>query len=128
MESRSEIPHFFVWPAWQLLVFDDDAPDYAESIKNLLRLHHPPFTAQEEKGVTTCSIERLPADRMADFCGEYFTTLALYDLSRQWIAKADHFRWNRFAWKRPLSESDIEGIKRRFQAAYGVSLDSIGYT
>lgn len=124
LDSRSQIPHFFCWPAWQVLTLDDD-PDEAADIHDALSLHRPPFTADEDRGVTTVEIARLDEDRLPAFLSDFFASLALYDLTRQWVAKPRHFVWDRFTWKRPLTPDDIDRLKARFVATYDIDMDSI---
>jgi hypothetical protein len=124
LETRAQIPHFFCWPAWELLVFDDDL-EYAENINQILGFHRPPFTADAEHGVNTVEIQRLSEEERPRFVSNYFATIALYDLCRQWMDQSMEFDWTGFVWKRPLTTTDIDRLKNRFDSTFGVSLDSI---
>jgi len=124
LDTRVQIPHFFCWPAWSLLMFDEDG-DYAANVNQLLSWHRCPFTAQEDRGVTTVEIPRLSPTQEPQFVSDYFAILSLYDLTRQWIAKPRGFVWDRFHWKQPLTARDIERLKERFEFTFKVPLDSI---
>ncbi|MEZ5403760.1 MAG: hypothetical protein R2729_29030 [Bryobacteraceae bacterium] len=75
--------------------------------------------------MTTVEIPRLNHESEPQFLSDYFATLSLYDLSRQWLAKPGPFRWDRFFWKPNLTEGDVDRLKGRFAATYGVSLDHL---
>jgi hypothetical protein len=124
LDTRVQIPHFFCWPAWQHLIFEGEK-EYASTIDQVLRWHRPPFTAEEGCGVTTVEIARLKPQEQGAFVASYFGAHAIYDLTRQWIEEPDAFRWNGFAWKRPLPHREVEWLEERFAETYGFRLDEI---
>jgi hypothetical protein len=124
LDTRVQIPHFFCWPAWSVLMFDEDE-EYAANINQVLSGYRCPFTAEEERGVTTVEIPGMAPDQQSQFVSDYFATLSLYDLTRQWISRPRQFVWDRFRWKRPLTTRDIERLKERFETTFRLPLDSI---
>jgi hypothetical protein len=71
LDTRAQIPHFFCWPAWSVLVFDEDRY-YASNVDLVLGWHRPPFIAQEGRGVTTVEIPRMSSAQQPQFLSDYF--------------------------------------------------------
>ena len=125
LETKAQIPHVLCWPAWFLILHEEDSEDYAATIDEMLGWHRPPFTADGSEGVSSIEIPRLDEAQVPQFASDYFTTLALYDLVIQWIAMSGQFELDGFSWTTNLSTHEKTRIGEQFLRSFGKGLNEI---
>lgn len=116
---KSECPHFICWPARWLAVTKGEESE-APNFQALLSLSMPPFvTSSFSSGVNATNLSFGDHAKRLQFGTNYFATIALYDMVRQWIANRGAFRFE-YRWKERLAESKLRTIWKQFEKSFGI--------
>ncbi len=126
MEWKHQVPHFFCWPG-RFLTVDPTAEDDGTTgaLMELLSVTSAPFVASDlDAGVDAIDMPGVSPEVLDRFVKDYFATLALYDLSRQWLGSVGEFRFD-FSWKPQVPEQERDYLKTLFADNFGLSLAQI---
>jgi hypothetical protein len=124
LERKIECPHFFCWPA-RFLAITKGQEQEAFAFQAMLSWSAPPFvTSSFKSGVDATNLEFGDPQKRHRFGTNYFATIALYDMVRQWISNRGKFRFD-YSWKESFSESDQRTLGQQFEKSFGFSHEAI---
>jgi hypothetical protein len=122
-QYRAALPHFFCWPGAHLSVPLSEAPEARQELQAVVQLmeeHLPPFVAGSlTSGVTGTNLRNYSERTQTRFIGQYFMTLMVYDLVRQWISQEEGRFIIRYGWKPHFSPRETDRLYENFRQMFG---------
>lgn len=122
--DKLKSPEFFCWPGFWTAERQSQPSDL-ENAKLLFEKHSALFIDQADGDIYPRLVSGKSNDAIQATFLAFYSWVAMYDLSRQWIMEDGPFRYN-FLWltsKHPEAEIK-QWATKQFEGAYGVSPDS----
>jgi hypothetical protein len=126
LNERIERPHYFCWIANYLSLSNKASMGREADIREWLDRNLPPFEMPLGGSLSEIAVSRpdLSRDQEERLISIYFSSLAVTDLQRQWLARSGNMVLS-FSWQAQLTPELEEDIRATFERNFGVSINAL---